>query len=102
MHISPNRGTKEALISILFLFALFLFSVKANASTCKGKQPENFATFFKSFSAKKPFAVARTAYPLRYLKWNRGMTGLKFSLLPTEVKFAGAVGESICFLPGAL
>jgi hypothetical protein len=73
MYISPNRGAKEVLISLLFLFSLFLFSVKANASTCKIKRPENFAIFFKSFSAKNPFAVARTVYPLRYLKWEYGL-----------------------------
>jgi hypothetical protein len=73
MYISTNRGAKDALISLLFLTLLLLFSAMANAGTCKVKHPENFTTFFDRFSAKNQFSVTRTTYPLRYLKWEYGL-----------------------------
>ena len=57
----------------LVLFVLLLQSALAVASVCNASSPEEFAPFFSKFSGNKHFAVSRTLFPLRALKWEYGI-----------------------------
>jgi hypothetical protein len=48
---------------ITFLAAMLLTS-QAQAQGCLSTRPEAFSSFFRQFSASKPFAITRTIYPL--------------------------------------
>lgn len=57
----------------LILTFLLLQSALAVAGVCAASSPEEFAPFFSKFSDDKHFAVSRTVFPLRVLKWEYGI-----------------------------
>lgn len=56
--------------SILLISALL--PLQTFAFDCKGSEKESFPTFFERFSHDKRFAVSRTIYPIRSIKWEFG------------------------------
>ena len=57
----------------LVLIVLLLQATLAVAGVCTASSPEEFAPFFSKFSDDKHFAVSRTVFPLRALKWEYGI-----------------------------
>ena len=57
-----------------FLLAMpFLASSWAFAAECSSRSPEAFNEFLARFSREQVFAVERTVFPLRILKWAYGL-----------------------------
>ncbi len=58
----------------LVLAALLLVgSFSVLASECTQRMPESFDTFLERFSSDHDFAIRRTVFPLRILKWEYGL-----------------------------
>ncbi|MFA7293590.1 MAG: hypothetical protein WC023_15230 [Rhodocyclaceae bacterium] len=58
----------------IFLAAVLLvMSLTGQASDCSPQKPEPFDSFLKNFSSAQDFALKRTVFPLRMLKWEFGL-----------------------------
>jgi hypothetical protein len=55
------------------LLSLMFYSALSAGSVCEPVAPEDFLEFFSRFSDDRQFAINRTIFPLRALKWEFGI-----------------------------
>jgi hypothetical protein len=55
------------------VFFLLCISISAQAGECSPGKPEPFNSFVQRFAYEPEFAIRRTVFPLRILKWQYGM-----------------------------
>ncbi|MBS1190553.1 MAG: hypothetical protein H6R10_2345 [Rhodocyclaceae bacterium] len=69
------KALSWAVLMLRLLAFVFLVGLpqQSFAAVCKAGEPEDFSAFFTHFSDDKPFAVSRTLFPLRQLRWEYGI-----------------------------
>jgi len=76
------------------LVTLLVLLLPASAfAQCDSRRPEPFAAFFETFGRDKAFAVSRTAYPLRMLRYYEAENAQGFDITSTLIQPAEDAAE---------
>ena len=102
-HLMCLKPTFESIAMHRFaiLLSLMFYSALSAGSVCESVAREDFSVFFSRFSDDRQFAINRTIFPLRALKWEFGIdSNGKDESAPvrsriTKAKYAGAPNLSV-------
>jgi len=89
-----TRLVKRLVTRLVTPLVLLRLLLPASAfAQCDSRRPEPFAAFFKTFGRDKAFAVSRTAYPLRMLRYYDAENAQGFNITSTLIQQAEDAAE---------